>query len=67
MKRTTPRAAPEPVMPGRASSSLAILARRVAEVSAAARAGDEAALRAELRALSAEAGLLASARPLLPR
>jgi hypothetical protein len=67
MKPNTPRVAPDPVMTNRASSSLAILATRVAEVVAAHRAQDEAALRAELRALSEEAGLLAGLHPLLSR
>ena len=67
MKPTTPRVAPDPVMSNRASSSMAILARRVAEVAAAHKAQDEAALRAELRALSEEAGLLARLHPLLSR
>jgi hypothetical protein len=53
-----------PAGPTRKVSSLPILARRVAAVAEAARAGDEVVVRAELRELAAEASLLACAEPL---
>ena len=50
--------------PTRRASSLPLIARRVAAVAEAARAGDEILVRAELRELAVEANLLACAEPL---
>jgi hypothetical protein len=67
MAGTHSRTPPEPVLQEREASSVAILARRVREVGRAWQVGDEPAVRAELRMLSAEAGLLASMEPLRPQ
>ncbi len=55
---------PEPVVPDRQTSSMAMLAERVRAVGRAWVSGDQAATKFELQALSAEAALLSRMGPL---